>query len=281
VVQAPYDSQAWNRYSYVRNNPLRYTDPTGFCFNGHPAADNAVQDCLRRIVETLYVQASRIPGYSVGSVVVGGDVGVGTGDFLAAGGMSGADSAFVAGGSDSGGGPASETGDAFNEVAHPDAATPEEVLVLAPRLVDAVVAPVVNAGDLVFRSVIFDYSDPLGGSYLLEAATLLPIGKAGKLSKIPAAEEAATTVIGRVKDVRNLPKGFRSLLDRLPNKGSPRANWAQNSGVLRSEMRRGQPIHDMSPNDSSGTFLNAERALLRDRGWYFDSSSSNWMPPEP
>jgi len=44
------------------------------------------------------VQASRIPGYTVGSVVVGGDVGVVTSDFAAAGGMSGADAAFVAGG---------------------------------------------------------------------------------------------------------------------------------------------------------------------------------------
>ncbi|NJD33106.1 MAG: hypothetical protein FIB04_14605 [Gammaproteobacteria bacterium] len=61
VVQSPYDSQSWNRYSYVRNNPLRYTDPTGFvCFNGHPAADYAAESCMRSIVEQVYVYMSRL-----------------------------------------------------------------------------------------------------------------------------------------------------------------------------------------------------------------------------
>ena len=31
-IQDPYDSQSYNRYTYVKNNPLKYTDPSGFFF---------------------------------------------------------------------------------------------------------------------------------------------------------------------------------------------------------------------------------------------------------
>jgi hypothetical protein len=30
IVQSPFDPQSLNRYAYCRNNPLRYTDPTGY-----------------------------------------------------------------------------------------------------------------------------------------------------------------------------------------------------------------------------------------------------------
>ena len=49
-VQSPYDSQSLNRYSYVRNNPLRFTDPSGYCFNGHPGADQEALQCLEQIM---------------------------------------------------------------------------------------------------------------------------------------------------------------------------------------------------------------------------------------
>ena len=31
-IQAPYNTQSYNRYSYVLNNPLKYTDPSGYFF---------------------------------------------------------------------------------------------------------------------------------------------------------------------------------------------------------------------------------------------------------
>lgn len=34
LVGAEFNTQGWNRYSYVGNNPLRYTDPSGMCFLG-------------------------------------------------------------------------------------------------------------------------------------------------------------------------------------------------------------------------------------------------------
>jgi hypothetical protein len=106
-----------------------------------------------------------------------------------------------------------------------------------------------------------------GGAGLRQAAVVLRTAK-------------ETSVIGRVKDLQNLNDNERTLLDRLPDRGSPKANWKQNSSVLRQEMNRGVPIRDASPGDMSGKFLNAERNLLKDRGWSFDSKTNYWNPPK-
>lgn len=72
---------------------------------------------------------------------------------------------------------------------------------------------------------------------------------------------------------------------KMYDQGSPKLNWKQNSGFLRAEMNKGNPIFD-SYLDVNGNlqstrgFLNAERYLLLDRGWQFDVNIGAWMPPK-
>jgi hypothetical protein len=99
-----------------------------------------------------------------------------------------------------------------------------------------------------------------------------------------SASAGPTTVIGRRTDLLApgaLGTNEQTLLDRLtPDLGDPQLNWRRNAGVLRQEMRGGLPIRDASPAiDMGGPFLNAERYLLRDRGWTYDPATNFWMPP--
>jgi hypothetical protein len=70
----------------------------------------------------------------------------------------------------------------------------------------------------------------------------------------------------------------------LPNQGTAKRNWAQNSSRLREAMRSGKPIFD-SYIDEAGNliptrgFLNAERWLLKNRGWTFNPTTGAWHPP--
>ena len=189
------DPQRWNRYAYVRNNPLKYVDPDG------------------RWIETVW---------DIANVVMGAKSAVD--NFRSGNILSGV----------------VDTGGAIVDLA-------------------AAVVPVVPGG----------------------VGTAIKAARA--VDKIDDAVDAAResrTVIGRVRDLHDLKPGERSLLERLPDRGSPKANWHQNAGVLREEMKRGLPIRDASPGDRGGQFLNAERNLLRDRGWTFDPNKNLWMPPK-
>ncbi|VVH58451.1 Rhs-family protein, partial [uncultured Gammaproteobacteria bacterium] len=46
-IQDPYNTQSYNRYSYVMNNPLKYTDPSGYWWNPFKAAAKAVAKAWR------------------------------------------------------------------------------------------------------------------------------------------------------------------------------------------------------------------------------------------
>lgn len=101
---------------------------------------------------------------------------------------------------------------------------------------------------------------------------------------LKAAARDTTTVIGKIADLGNLRKGERTLLDRLPDRGRLKANWTQNSSVLREEMGRGVPIRDASVNSkgeliNNTGFLRAERNLLESKGWTYDQKTTSWKPP--
>ena len=71
----------------------------------------------------------------------------------------------------------------------------------------------------------------------------------------------------------------------LSNKGNTKANWKQNSSRLREEMRKGKLIYDSHIDPKTGQqiptngFLNAERNLLQNQGWRYDSSNKAYHPP--
>jgi len=90
-----------------------------------------------------------------------------------------------------------------------------------------------------------------------------------------------------------LRPGEYTIADKLPNLGSPKANYYQNMSVLRQEMRSGVPIRDASnfrPDTELAptplrpgrtirqTFTGAERNQLSNKGWTFDGEY--WNPPK-
>ena len=143
-----------------------------------------------------------------------------------------------------------------------------------------------NSGhDAVTGFVDGDYGQALRGSI-----GLLTFGLGAKLvsPSLVQAPARGNLVIGKLSDLTRagaLRDGERTLLPELPNLGSPKANWAQNSGRLRAAMRERLPIRDASVDPSTGAlinntgFLRAERYLLESRGWVYEPTTTTWQPP--
>jgi len=94
------------------------------------------------------------------------------------------------------------------------------------------------------------------------------------------AGDAGIKYIGKLEDLQGIPRS-QTLLDQLPDLGSARANYYQNSSVLRKALRDGYEIRDASayrPNGSldptrlrpdrtvGQSFLGAERNILNNKG---------------
>jgi len=106
TIQRPYDPQDLNRYTYCRNNPLRYTDPTGYSWlskivgaivgiivgvaSGNPTLGSMAYSFTSTAIESY--QAGYSLGRSVGAsalsavaAFVGGQVGGAYGDWMGGG----------------------------------------------------------------------------------------------------------------------------------------------------------------------------------------------------
>ena len=66
-IQDPESSQSFNRYSYVWNNPLRYTDPTGECSEAHSGSRLlcAIEDKITAFLEPIIEKQMKAAGVSV------------------------------------------------------------------------------------------------------------------------------------------------------------------------------------------------------------------------
>ena len=137
----------------------------------------------------------------------------------------------------------------------------------------------INAGISVARG---NYTDALldASSAIPFAGNVIGAGKlANRLNKFTKGG-GKIVYIGKVDDLKNVPRN-QTILDELPDLGNPKANWKQNSSVLRRKVSEGYEIRDASKHRLNSdpdptplrpdrtvrqSFLGAERNLLKNLG---------------
>ena len=122
----------------------------------------------------------------------------------------------------------------------------------------------------------------------LGVATAVPIlGMAVKVGRVArTGAQGGLNLFKWGKNTTTTSTGWRTgdRMLHLPNKGTPKLNWKQNSGFLRQEMSKGKPIFDSwryrnGQQIPTGGFLRAERYLLESRGWKFNPATGAYHPP--
>ena len=75
-VQAPKNSQNYNRYSYVLNNPMSYTDPSGYFFKAifEKISEVPILNAVITVLFAVYCQACLVAYNTISSYVLTGSV---------------------------------------------------------------------------------------------------------------------------------------------------------------------------------------------------------------
>jgi hypothetical protein len=107
-------------------------------------------------------------------------------------------------------------------------------------------------------------------------------------SQAAHAKSQGVKYIGKMDDLKGIPR-CQTLLDDLPDLGSTKSNYYQNSSVLRKALWEGYEIRDASayrpnwtpdptllrPDRTVGqSFLGAERLIMDNKGLLLDSSGA-------
>ena len=275
-VQAPYNTQSYNRYSYVFNNPLSFTDPSGYCTEDYEGICEEVRVvALRDSIDTSWSMSGL--GWTYYD-----------------------DFAF--------------NWDNYNSWAVSDLMTmnnfiPFDDLDLAVPFLNDFQSGLSNyTHNPLARSRFRDNAGDFWAS-LDNAKSFNYIGFASLRTSIQGVSSALSSSKQALQysSKVSVPKGTEGGLNlfkwkaptslketgwkegdhflNLPNKGNAKANLKQNSSRLREEMRKGNPIYDSHIDPKTGKqittdgFLNAERNLLQNQGWRYDSATRAYHPP--
>jgi hypothetical protein len=142
----------------------------------------------------------------------------------------------------------------------------------------------IKGGGLLFGAA----TKAVGGAEETVSALGLVVERGGA-EGLGAAEKGGLSLFKWGAETTTAPGGWRAgdFMLHLPEKGSVQANWAQNAGRLREQMRQGNPIFDSYRDAVTGKqistrgFLGAERNLLESHGWQYNSSTGAYHPPAP
>lgn len=272
--------QAFNRYTYVMNNPLNLYDPTGFAHEGVQASDTFKANYS--LTESSGWDGPDTPDKNgLGLALTAADP---KANKSSSTGFKGNASLLAS----------SRNVQRSGEVARQVAQGTIDLVDGGYGLKAAqawrnkdVLAITINTGASMAFSAMTIAS---GGSAALTkmARSLLTRSVSKEAAKgAGAAELGGLNLFKWAKDTTTKQGGWKEgdFMLHLPEQGSVKANWSQNAGRLREKMRQGDPIYDSYRDALTGQqiptqgFLRAERNLLESRGWQYNSSTGAYHPP--